>query len=89
MYRAMPDRYHNRGPTDRCEECAAAAMIRDVVRGETRRKGEDTDAVCERHRGAIAAEDQQFRPDRRLLEGEIGMRRVKKLVEWVGKYGCW
>jgi hypothetical protein len=64
-------------------------MIRDVVRGETRRKGEDTDAVCERHRGAIAAEDQQFRPDRRLLEGEIGMRRVKKLVEWVGKYGCW
>jgi hypothetical protein len=24
-----------------------------------------------------------------LLEGEIGMRRVKKLVEWVGKYGCW
>lgn len=63
-------------------------MIRDVVRGETRRQGEDTEAVCARHKGAIAQEDMQFRPDRRLLEGEIGMRRVKKLVEWVGESGC-
>ena len=85
MYRAMPDRYYNRGPTDHCEECAAATMIRDVVRGETRQRGEDTEAVCARHKGKISAEDQQYRPDRRLLESEIGMRRVRKLVDWVGK----
>lgn len=30
-------------------------------------------------------EDEQYRPDRRLLDREIGMRKVKKLVDWVGK----
>jgi hypothetical protein len=85
MYRAMPDRYIHRGPVDRCQECAAAGAIRDVVRHENLREGEDTDAVCQRHKGAIAVEDHEYRLDRRLLESEIGMRRVKKLVEWVGK----
>ena len=85
MFRAMPDRYIHRGPVDRCQECAAAGAIRDVVRHDNFREGEDTDAVCQRHKGAIAVEDHEYRLDRRLLESEIGMRRVKKLVEWVGK----
>jgi hypothetical protein len=90
MYRAMPERYLHRGPVDRCQECAAAGAIRDIVRREPMREGEDTSAVCEKHKGAIAVEDQEFRLDRRLLESEIGMRRVKKLVEWVGgsSLGC-
>lgn len=85
MYRTDPRRYVDRGPVERCEECAAAVMIRDVVRAERRREGENTDLVCAKHKGAVVLEDLQYRPDRRLLEREIGMRRVKKLVEWVGE----
>lgn len=55
------------------------------MRGEIRRPGENTDVVCDRHRGKVVKEDEQYRPDRRLLDREIGMRKVKKLVDWVGK----
>lgn len=83
VYRSILERYTTKGPQS-CQKCTVNSFAATTSKYGNGHRNKAA-SICSSHQGAICQEDLAYRIDRRLLEHEVGFRKVKSLVHWAGE----